>query len=293
MKLSTTNGIIRDTYEKHPLEAFDRCFALLKQAGYDRVDLSFWGVSIPGGWFDRPDWTDTVSAIGELTQKHGLPVYQTHGNTHSGKEWDDPDYPLHDFQLKSNLRAIRGTAMLGGKWIVIHPMNLPHDPLYSPAKAKEANLRYLAPLIEEAKKWGVGLAVENMVDFRGRRRRYCGGNIYELIDLVDTIHDPSVGICLDTGHANLDGVESAAAIREIGSRLKALHINDNHAGEADEHLFPYFGTVNWTDTVRALKGIGYEGDFAYEAGSQRIPYELYPEWLRYTAALGRHLMNLK
>lgn len=292
MKLSTSHGIVKGDYVTNPLASFDRCFSLLKQAGYDRVDISFWGLSVPNSWFDRPDWEKTVAEIGELSQKHGLPVYQTHGNTYSGKEWDDPAYPLHDFQLKSNLRAIRGTAMLGGKWVVLHPMNLPHDALYSPAKAKEANLRYLAPFIEEAKRVGVGIAVENMVDFRGHRRRYCGGNIYELIDLADTINDPAVGICLDTGHANIGGVESAAAIREIGSRLKALHINDNHAGDADEHLFPYFGTIDWTAASTALRDIGYEGDFAYEAGSQRIPEALYPEWLRYTAALGRHLMSL-
>ena len=292
MKLSTTHGIVAGEYNAHPLEAFDRCFSLLRAAGYDRVDVSFWEVSRPGGWLDRPDWEETVSKIGILSQTHQLPVYQTHGNTYLGKEWDDPAYPYHALQKKLNLRAIRGTAMLGGKWIVLHPMNLPHDPLYSPAKAKEANLRYLAPFIEEAKKVGVGIAVENMVDFRGHRRRYCGGDIYELIELVDAVNDPSVGVCLDTGHANLGGVVPAEAIRALGSRLKALHINDNHAGDTDEHLFPYFGTVEWTETVRALREIGYVGDFAYEAGSQRIPPALYPEWLRYTAALGRHLMEL-
>ena len=292
MYLSTTHGILPGDYANHPLEAFERCFSVLSSAGYDRVDISFWDVSVPGKWLDAPDWEDTVAKLGELTKTYNLPVHQTHGNTYSGKEWDDPAYPLHDFQLRSNLRAIRGTAILGGKWVVLHPMNLPRDPLYSPAKAKEAALRKLEPMIEEAKKNGVGIAVENMVDFRGRRRRYCGGDIYELIDLVDTINDPSVGICLDTGHANLASVNVPAAIRAIGSRLKATHINDNHAGEADEHLFPYFGTVNWTDTVRALKEIGYEGDFAYEAGSQRIPAELCPEWIRYTAKLGRYLMDL-
>ena len=182
--------------------------------------------------------------------------------------------------------------MLGGKWVVVHPMNLPHDALYDPKKAKDAALRKLEPYIEEAKGQGVGLAIENMVDYRGRRRRYCGGDIFELIDLVDTVNDPAVGICLDTGHANLDSVEPAAAIYEIGKRLKALHINDNHAAEADEHLFPYFGTVDWEKTVKALKDIGYDGDFSYEATSQRVPPALYPDWLAYTAKLGRYLMSL-
>ena len=71
-----------------------------------------------------------------------------------------------------------------------------------------------------------------------------------------------------------------------------MHIDDNLAIGKDDHLFPYFGSVNWTETVKALKEIGYQGDFAYEAGSQQIPPELYRPWLAYTVALGRHLMSL-
>jgi sugar phosphate isomerase/epimerase len=191
----------------------------------------------------------------------------------------------------SNLRCIKATAMLGGKYIVIHPKNLPHDPLYSPKKAKDANLSYLEPFINEAKKCGVSIAIENMVDFRGNRRRYCGGDIYELIDLVDTINDKDVGICLDTGHANISGVDPAGAIYEIGSRLKALHINDNHAKE-DEHLLPYFGNIDWSAVSSALIKTGYEGDFAFELHQiKKLPSVLNHDWLTYSVALGRRLMN--
>ena len=292
MYLSTTTGIVKEDYAHYSKKTYDRCFSLLKSAGYDRVDIDFWVASKPDGYLATDGWAEKVAEISELAKKHGLPIHQTHCNTYSGGQWDDPDYPYHELHHLTNLRSIRGTAMLGGKWTVMHPLNLPHDALYDPKKAKEAALRQLDPYIEEAKKCGVGIAIENMVDFRGHRRRYCGGDIYELIDLVDTVNDPSVGICFDTGHANLDGVDPAAAIREIGSRLKATHINDNHAGDLDEHLFPYFGNLNWIDTVKALRDIGYDGDFAYEAGSQRIPAELYPDWLTYTAKLGRHLISL-
>ena len=292
MYLSTTTGIVKGDYAHSPAYAYDRCFSLLKTAGYDRVDVDFWGVSKPDSWFAAEGWEEKMAEIAELTKKHGLPVYQTHCNTYSGNQWDDIDYPFHELHHLTNMRSIKGTAMLGGKWTVMHPMNLPHDALYDPKKAKSAALQQLAPYIEEAKKCGVGIAIENMVDFRGHRRRFCGGDIYELIDLVDTINDPSVGICFDTGHANFDSVETAAAIREIGTRLKATHINDNHAGDADEHLFPYFGNVDWRNTMKALTDIGYNGDFAYEAGSQRIPEALYPDWLTYTAKLGRYLISL-
>lgn len=292
MHLSTSDIILNHDYVGKPLEAYDRTFSMLKGVGYEHVDICFWTVSKPDMWLSRDGWEDTVAKISELSKKHSLPIHQTHANTYSGKQWDDPEYPYHELQTETTFRAIKATAMLGGKWVVIHPMNLPHDPLYSVKKAKEAAIAKLAPYIEEAKKCGVGIAVENMVDFRGNRRRYCGGDIYELIDLVDTINDESVGICFDTGHANIGGVEPAAAIYEIGKRLKATHINDNHASIADEHLLPYFGVIDWQKTVKALKDIGYDGDFAYEVQPQNLPEELYGEWIRYTAELGKHLLKL-
>ena len=263
----------------------------MKNAGYDAVDISLWVLSGHGGVMDSDNWEDRIAEIAQCCRENALPVHQTHANTPGGMEWDDPEYDWEHMN-RTNLRNCKATKMLGGSWMVVHPMNLPRDPLYSAKKAKEANLRYLAPYIEEAKKQGIGIAVENMVDFRGFRRRYCGGDIFELIDLVDTIHDPAVGICLDTGHANLAGIDVPAAIREIGTRLAATHINDNRDNGSDEHLFPYFGTVNWKETMRAFREIGYEGDFAYEAGSQKLPASAREFWLKYTVALGRDLLAL-
>lgn len=291
MYLSTTHSTVNGKFNDEPISAFKRCFELIKGAGYDRVDISFWGLSVPDKWFMRDGWEETVAEIGELAKAQGLPIHQTHANTYSGKQWDDPNFPGHEFMLESCMRAVKATALVGGKWVVMHPMNLPNDPLYNREKARDAAIRQLAPYIEEAKKLGVGIAVENMVDFRGYRRRYCAGDIYELIDLVDTVNDDSVGICLDTGHANLGGIDSAAAIYEIGKRLKATHINDNHGGSADEHLFPYFGNLDWQNISKALTDVGYDGDFAYEAGSRSIPDELLPYWLEYTARLGRYIMK--
>ena len=62
-----------------------------------------------------------------------------------------------------NERAIEASAMIGARWVVMHPFNLPHDPLYSAKKALDKNLSYLAPFIEQAKTLGVGIAVISFV----------------------------------------------------------------------------------------------------------------------------------
>jgi sugar phosphate isomerase/epimerase len=60
----------------------------------------------------------------------------------------------------------------------------------------------------------------------------------------------SVKLCLDTGHAHLEGGVGAAleAIRDL---VVTTHVHDNH-GERDEHLLPYEGTIDWTAAVPAM-----------------------------------------
>ena len=265
----------------------------LRSVGFDSVDINLWPLCYPGMPLALDNWEEKVEEICAAAEQAGLPVFQTHGNTMTGTEWDDPNYPHRELQHVTTLRCVEAAKRLRADCMILHPFNLAHTALYSAAENKKACIAYLSPYIEAAKKAGVRIAVENMVDFGRRHRRYCGGDIHELIDLVETINDPDVGICVDTGHANISGMEPSAVIRAAGKHLFALHINDNHSklGQ-DEHLLPYFGDVDWSAVMHALAKIGYKGHFTYEVGPQRIPAELQEAWLRYTAEVGRKLIGL-
>lgn len=269
-----------------------QCFQWYKQAGFSYADVSLWDYCFGEGPMTHDGaekWAEQQRSIADAL---GITVHQTHGYTLAGLQWDDPTCPYYDTFTERNLRCIRATRILGAKWMVVHPTNLPHAPLYNPKAAKEANLAYLAPLIEEAKKQGVGLAVENMVDYSRNRRRYCGGDPYELLDLVDTIHDPAVGICIDTGHAHQAGMDVPAFIRLVGDRLKATHINDNpRDGTKDSHLMPYCGGICWQEVSAALKEIGYRGDFSYELAHVHLPAEAIPAWLKSLYTLGESIIK--
>lgn len=70
--------------------------------------------------------------------------------------------------------------------------------------------------------------------------------------IVDThLHD--LRLCLDTGHAHMEGTVETAfdAMRD---RLVTSHIHDNH-GEKDEHLLPFAGTIDWDTSLGALAGV--------------------------------------
>jgi sugar phosphate isomerase/epimerase len=85
----------------------------------------------------------------------------------------------------------------------------------------------------------------------------------ELAAMIDVWKEPGVGACWDFGHANFLYKDQRPALRTIGKRLKATHINDNY-GSSDEHMFPFHGSVNWRAIMPVLVEIGYEGDFTYE-----------------------------
>ena len=60
----------------------------------------------------------------------------------------------------------------------------------------------------------------------------------------------SVKMCFDTGHAHLDG-GVPAALEVVRDYVVTTHVHDN-AGERDDHLLPYEGTIDWNATLAAL-----------------------------------------
>ncbi|MGC9319000.1 MAG: sugar phosphate isomerase/epimerase family protein [Armatimonadota bacterium] len=123
------------------------------------------------------------------------------------------------------------------------------------------------------------LAVEDTMDSGGGtsaamgRRRY-GAVIPELHELIDAVGADCMGICLDVGHANVQGLTMAEGVRQCGERLIALHIQDND-GNSDQHLAPGRGSIDWEAGIGALRELGFEGIFNLEIPGERgLPVEL-------------------
>ncbi len=109
----------------------------------------------------------------------------------------------------------------------------------------EAFGRSLQRLIPAASERSVGLAVENFPP------PYFTANERDLLGLIEGF--PSVGTCIDTGHAHLAHrlVEIARALAE---RALVAHLHDNSACGRDEHLIPGRGTIAWREFVEAMRG---------------------------------------
>jgi len=289
MRLGTMTTLFRDQRGKTEhigyLESIRRCY----DAGFRVLDFNMCALSRRQTNLHGEDWRRNVEEIRNEAEKLGVEFSQSHLPYRGRLEKLDTEEDRQFFR-DMTLRAIEISAMLGVKWAVIHP-ETPQD---NPACDLQAGIRYNLQLfdreLELAHKLNVGLAFENMAD-RGMRRRF-GVTAYELESLMDACASPLVGICWDVGHANRMLDDQIPAILRLGSRIKALHIDDNR-GEQDLHVMPFLGNIPWEDVMHALYVGGCQADLIYEIGiNGKMPAPLMDLSARYCCQVGEYLLSL-
>jgi sugar phosphate isomerase/epimerase len=292
MELATSMNVLFDMERVTAVEAVERLAAV----GFRRLDFNFVDWCYPDSPFVGSDWRRWLEAVRERAEKLGVRFTQAHGPIFD--KWADTARTRWLTSLSP--RSVEGAAMLNVPWIVFEPETAtgPFDRAHLEA-LRERNLTWFDPLVDVAEREGLGLALENVTDLggatRGTRRRYCGVTA-ELIGLVDAFDGDHVGICWDVGHAHIQRLDQPAALRAIGPRLKAVHIQDNN-GEADQHLLPYAVPpgqgIDWPAIVAALDAIDYHGDFTLEVGGaiSRYPDTLRDAALQHAHAIGTYLLR--
>lgn len=292
MKLATTTSVLSRRADIAPKDALFAEMALSRAAGFTSLDLRLSSQAKAGYPLAENDWERWAEQIGLEAQRLGLDFPQAHAFIYRTSESTDMtlDRPWYEERIR---RSIRVAGMLNIPWIVIHPADFCFDISYDFEKNRSFNLSYWAPFVDLAIQCGVGIAFENLYPSGRLPQRYCS-DYQELIDLADSFNTDHVGICWDTGHAAVAGQDQPAALRAIGSRLKALHIHDNHQrAKGDEHLIPYLGTLNWDKILHALGEIGYDRTFSFEIkqGSAMMPPEMTENMLLFIHRLGLYMMD--
>ncbi len=105
------------------------------------------------------------------------------------------------------------------------------------------SLEMWTPLVKEAEKLGVTLALENVFDE--------GPDILER--LLETINSPRFGFCFDTGHWHVFGKRGWEEwVKRLGKRMVEVHIHDND-GKEDQHLPPGDGKFDFSGFFHLLR----------------------------------------
>jgi sugar phosphate isomerase/epimerase len=87
--------------------------------------------------------------------------------------------------------------------------------------------------------------------------------------IEEVLEETGVGICMDFGHAHLDG-DVVDAIETVSEYLITTHVHDNRA-RTDDHLVPFEGPIDWAAALTAVQKVGYDGTLLFEIASHGSP----------------------
>ncbi len=230
---------------------FDTVVGAVRTAGFSQCEL--WA---PACRFDRVSPAELRRSL----NGHGVRARTIHppirGNDLAALDEDDRKRAVSEIGA-----CFEPFAALGGFAVIIHPSG--SNEVGTPELARDAFRRSLDTLADEAGQLGIRLACENL-QLKGTDRALC--RMDELRAVIDD-YPAHVGICLDTGHANNNGLDPASEARSAGDRLIALHLQDTDAKE-DRHWTPGKGSVNWAGLLASLTEIGFDGAWTFELSAR-------------------------
>ena len=287
----------------------DRLAAELARAedsGFDAYELSLEACNIVRG--GRIDW-DELERVKAILAGRAL-----HYTVHGPCELRLVGAPSHHRDVF--LSALEASAELHARTYVYHSAQIalrPADQDTAPLPGEAAlqqlwqqETELLAGLAPEAAKRGIVIAVENrdphLWEIAALARHgkpasdlityHQGMRLDLLAAQISRINSPSVGMCLDVGHAFLAAPywpqpNYLAGIRQAAPAVRHIHFHDNFGrlddlagsmrerlvfGEADCHLPPGWGAIPLRQVLTALNESDYAGWLTVELNSRYLDH---------------------
>lgn len=170
---------------------------------------------------------DTLSAS-------GVRVHSIHAPFGANYDVSSSDDKVHERGVDALIGSIELASVMDADKVIVHASDVLNGDRPRRADRARGVLREMASVASES---GIVLALENLPP------NYLGHTPEELIALLDGTDRATVGVCFDSGHANLSGhfSEFAGAMLPLAV---TTHLHDND-GSADQHLFPGSGNIDW------------------------------------------------
>ena len=251
-------GISTHLYHDRPL--MSEHLKELAEFGFSQVELF---ATI--GHFDYHDQA-AIDALAGWLRDAGLQLHSVHapivehrwhGKWGAALSTASSEDPVRERAMKECLAALRIAQTIPFRYLVVH-LGVPDD--FDPPAGTNARLaaqRSVEELATAARALGVRIAVEVIPNTLSAAEA-----LVRLVEDDLELPPPGVGICIDTGHAFLQG-DLPDAIETVGGDLVTTHVHDNH-GKGDDHLVPFDGIIEWPAALMALQKVGYEGVIMFE-----------------------------
>lgn len=246
--------------------------AFIAKAGFTQLDYT------PALWMDS--WKESLHEAMDIFADNGLTVHQTHAPFNRYKNYG----AIHQLCLD---RCAEATEILGAKFMVAHGDEFDFDNLeFSPEAALEYNHNLFLPYVTRAEQGGYKVAFETV--FEEMKKRRFSSQADELMDLIQSFHSDSAVCCWDFGHSNVAfKKEAPQLIKQFGSLIQCTHMHDN-AGN-DSHQMPLTGDINWSETIGAMKQIGYDGVLSIEYAHGSLPETLAENFINLSFQAARYV----
>jgi sugar phosphate isomerase/epimerase len=226
--------------------------------GFDRVELfatrTHFDYHNPAAVADLQQW---LAEAGLTLNSVHAPI----GESFSSGRWGPP-LTLASTNVETRARAVAEAekalqiARRLPFGVLVAHIGLPRTQQPTPAdNSRDAARRSIEELRTLAEPLGVRLAIEVIPNELSR-----AGSLVHFVERVLDRRD--VGICLDFGHAHLDG-DLVDAVETVSEHLIATHVHDNR-GRTDDHLVPFGGTIDWPSVLTAVQKVGYDGTLMLE-----------------------------
>ncbi len=243
-------GFSTHLYAHDPLT--DETLDAIAGAGFDEIEI--FAVSQHFRYDDR----DAISRVVKWFNTRGrtlhslhAPFYRTLDEARAGK-WlsiASPDEAARREAVEHVERSMMIADILPVRYVVVHP-GAPHQERSARQLAQVR--RSIGELLEVAQRHKTNLVLENIPGDANRAE-----SLQEILgEFV------GIGICLDTGHANMTG-DVIGQILTAGRAIRTTHIHDN-LGDLDAHLHPYEGRIDWPAALKAFRTVGFEGPYLLE-----------------------------
>ena len=278
-----------------------RALEIAKEIGADAVDfdLSSNNVIDKDSVYRKSDEEiiEYYKDIKNYADKIGIEICQTHGRLRVF--WGEEEKNTN--AIKEARLDCLATKALGAPYCVMHSIATSITGPGADEKFMQNTFDdVFSKIITFAKEYNIKIAIETMGDSPIYGCCDFFGNLFEFkksFDRLSAVNDNAKYLCtcIDTGHVNKamrfnNNPTPAKFIREMGSSVKCLHLNDNNT-LTDQHKPPKTGIIDWDDVLGALDEIGYDGVYNLELNLQHFGKGFEIETARFSVQLMNFLIN--
>lgn len=152
--------------------------------------------------------------------------------------------------IEATKLSVKGCAELGGSAVVAHASGMFEIPDGQLDEMARQSIRSLDELAEFAADHGVQVCIENLP-----RVEDCSKVTLRVMRMLE---NEAIGYCVDPCHAAIHNEDAVELMRGMAPRVTVTHLSDT-MGEADSHLIPFEGNVDWGSVTSLLGEAGYDG----------------------------------